>query len=241
MPQAAPVTPEEIVRFWIEETGPKLWYQPADALDAVIRERFRAAWQDAEAVTAPWLDHPQGTLAALILTDQFPRNMFRGDARSFATDPLARRIARFILYPPMPTKVRYLTPAQPAWFGIGVLAFALLPKWARRMYRLLAQRYPDAHCELDFADPYQLLVATVLSAQTTDVRVNGVTPALFARYPDPVALAAADRTAVHDHGTEPDPDAGADALRPAPTDPAPLTSDQLVSHLVTWLMKGLHA
>lgn len=61
------------------------------------------------------------------------------------------------------------------------------------MARTLAERYPDAHCELDFQDAYQLLVATVLSAQTTDVRVNGVTPALFARYPDAAALAGADR------------------------------------------------
>lgn len=68
-----------------------------------------------------------------------------------------------------------------------------LKRRARRTYRLLAQRYPDAHCELDFADPYQLLVATVLSAQTTDVRVNGVTPTLFARYPDARALAGAAR------------------------------------------------
>ncbi|WP_130012890.1 endonuclease III [Serinicoccus sediminis] len=64
------------------------------------------------------------------------------------------------------------------------------------MYRLLHEHYPDARCELDFEDAYQLLVATVLSAQTTDVRVNGVTPTLFARYPDAHALAAADRTEV---------------------------------------------
>ena len=64
---------------------------------------------------------------------------------------------------------------------------------ARRMHRALAVRYPTARCELDHASPFELLVATVLSAQTTDVRVNSVTPALFARYPDPVALAAADR------------------------------------------------
>jgi endonuclease-3 len=64
------------------------------------------------------------------------------------------------------------------------------------VYRLLGERYPDARCELDFADPYQLLVATVLSAQTTDLRVNGVTPTLFARYPDPRALAAAERSDV---------------------------------------------
>jgi endonuclease-3 len=68
-----------------------------------------------------------------------------------------------------------------------------LTRRARRMYRALAERYPDAHCELDFENPFQLLVATVLSAQTTDVRVNSITPALFARYPTPADLAAADR------------------------------------------------
>ncbi len=56
----------------------------------------------------------------------------------------------------------------------------------------LAAAYPDAWCELRFADPFQLLVATILSAQCTDARVNLVTPALFARYPDAAALAAAD-------------------------------------------------
>lgn len=71
-----------------------------------------------------------------------------------------------------------------------------LTRRARRIYRLLGERYPDARAELDFTDAYQLLVATVLSAQTTDLRVNGVTPTLFARYPDARALAAADRTEV---------------------------------------------
>jgi len=62
---------------------------------------------------------------------------------------------------------------------------------ARRIDRALAVRYPDAHCELDFSSPFELLVATVLSAQTTDVRVNLTTPILFGRYPDAAALAAA--------------------------------------------------
>jgi endonuclease III len=64
---------------------------------------------------------------------------------------------------------------------------------ARRMARELALIHPDAHCELDFTDPFELLVATVLSAQTTDKMVNKVTPRLFARYPDAVALAGAER------------------------------------------------
>ncbi len=62
---------------------------------------------------------------------------------------------------------------------------------ARRIDRGLALAYPDARCELDFTSPFQLLVATILSAQTTDRRVNGVTPALFAAYPDADALATA--------------------------------------------------
>jgi endonuclease-3 len=61
------------------------------------------------------------------------------------------------------------------------------------MNRELAAAYPDAHCELDFTNPLQLLVATILSAQTTDKRVNMVTPGLFAKYPTAADLAAADR------------------------------------------------
>jgi endonuclease III len=68
-----------------------------------------------------------------------------------------------------------------------------LTRRARRMNRTLAATYPDAHCELDFESPLQLLVATVLSAQTTDKRVNAVTPVLFTKYPDAPALAGADR------------------------------------------------
>src|SRR3954466_1782413 len=64
---------------------------------------------------------------------------------------------------------------------------------ARRMARELAVLHPDAHCELDFTNPFELLVATVLSAQTTDMTVNRITPTLFATYPDAFALAGADR------------------------------------------------
>jgi endonuclease III len=68
-----------------------------------------------------------------------------------------------------------------------------LVRRARKIDRVLAQTYPDARCELDFDNPFQLLVVTVLSAQTTDKRVNAVRPTLFAAYPDPAAMAAADR------------------------------------------------
>jgi endonuclease III len=71
-----------------------------------------------------------------------------------------------------------------------------LVRRARKINRILAERYPDAHTELDFTTPLELLVATVLSAQTTDVRVNEVTRELFARYRTAAEYAAADRADV---------------------------------------------
>jgi endonuclease-3 len=62
---------------------------------------------------------------------------------------------------------------------------------ARSIYRILTKEYPDARCELDFNSPLELLIATVLSAQCTDVRVNAVTPVLFNRFPTLETLAAA--------------------------------------------------
>jgi endonuclease III len=67
---------------------------------------------------------------------------------------------------------------------------------ARRINRVLAETYPDAHCELDFTSPLELLVATILSAQCTDKRVNQVTPVLFARYRTAADYASADRDEV---------------------------------------------
>jgi endonuclease-3 len=63
---------------------------------------------------------------------------------------------------------------------------------ARETNRRLTEEYPDARCELDHENPFQLLAATILSAQCTDARVNMVTPHLFARYPTPFDLAEAD-------------------------------------------------
>ena len=68
-----------------------------------------------------------------------------------------------------------------------------LVRRARKIDRVLAETYPDARCELDFDNAFELLVVTVLSAQTTDRRVNAVRPALFAAYPDAPAMAAAER------------------------------------------------
>jgi endonuclease III len=67
-----------------------------------------------------------------------------------------------------------------------------LKRRARRINRALAEQYPYAHAELDFRNPFELVVATVLSAQTTDVLVNQITPLLFSRYPDARRMAEAE-------------------------------------------------
>ena len=64
---------------------------------------------------------------------------------------------------------------------------------ARKMYRVLSKNYPNVRCELDFNNPFQLLVATVLSAQCTDKRVNQTTPAFFKKYNSIKKMAGADQ------------------------------------------------
>ena len=75
---------------------------------------------------------------------------------------------------------------------------AALKAHARVILDRLLAAYPDAHCALDFSNAFELLGATILSAQCTDKRVNMVTPALFARYPDAAALADANQADVED-------------------------------------------
>ncbi|QIK82483.1 endonuclease III [Sanguibacter sp. HDW7] len=83
--------------------------------------------------------------------------------------------------------------------GLGTdVSRTALVRRARKVVRVLGVVHPDARCELDFTTPLELLVATVLSAQSTDVRVNQVTPSLFAAYPDALAYARADAAEVEE-------------------------------------------
>ncbi|MEX0846635.1 MAG: endonuclease III [Ilumatobacteraceae bacterium] len=76
------------------------------------------------------------------------------------------------------------------------------PRTPKGRTRVVLERlvvaYPEAICELDHHNPFELLTATILSAQTTDARVNMVTPQLFARFPDPVSLGSADPAVVEE-------------------------------------------
>ncbi|MET7728213.1 endonuclease III [Streptomyces mirabilis] len=92
---------------------------------------------------------------------------------------------------PVKTAAKKAAPAQAAPKKAVVESHAALVRRARRINRELAEVYPYAHPELDFENPFQLVIATVLSAQTTDLRVNQTTPGLFAKYPMPEDLAAA--------------------------------------------------
>jgi uncharacterized protein (DUF924 family) len=87
------VTSAEVVSFW-REAGPERWFGKDEGFDLTIRARFLAIHQAAaRGELALWEESPEGALGLVILLDQFPRNMFRGSAQAFATDPLARAVA----------------------------------------------------------------------------------------------------------------------------------------------------
>jgi len=89
------VQPDDILTFWLDDVGAEGWYRSDEALDAEIREKFEAAWHNAQdGAYSLWLTYPSGVLAYLILLDQFPRNMFRGQADAFASDHAALAAAK---------------------------------------------------------------------------------------------------------------------------------------------------
>jgi uncharacterized protein (DUF924 family) len=83
----------EILAFW-RAAGSECWYKADDAFDAEVRRRYLGLWQKAAAGEfASWEASDEGALALVLVLDQFPRNMFRGDARTYASDVLAREVA----------------------------------------------------------------------------------------------------------------------------------------------------
>lgn len=87
-----------VLNFWLTEVGPEGWFDSTEEMDVRLTHMFRALWEaQRDKPVEAFLDDADTALAALILFDQFPRNMFRGEARAFATDPLALEIARAAL------------------------------------------------------------------------------------------------------------------------------------------------
>jgi len=91
----APAAARELLSFWFEETDPELWFAKNDDFDAACRARFAALYERAaNGELADWEETPEGCVALVIALDQLPRNIHRGDARAFATDPAARAVLR---------------------------------------------------------------------------------------------------------------------------------------------------
>lgn len=92
------IEPEQVLSFWLDELTPKDWYNGGDELDRQIKEKFEAGWQmAADGSFGLWLTYPSGVLAYLILTDQMPRNMFRGQGMAFQTDRFALAAAKIAI------------------------------------------------------------------------------------------------------------------------------------------------
>lgn len=93
-PSEQDIAPAQVVAFW-REAGPPRWFGKDAAFDADIRKRFLSVHEAAAAgLLAAWEDTADGALALLLVLDQFPRNMFRGSARAYATDDQAREVAK---------------------------------------------------------------------------------------------------------------------------------------------------
>ncbi|QDL92627.1 DUF924 domain-containing protein [Paroceanicella profunda] len=87
--------PAEIIDFWLNDVGEEGWYNSTPDLDREIRHRFGQDWRMARAgAYADWILKPAPALALLLLLDQFPRNMFRGEAEAFASDGKALQLAK---------------------------------------------------------------------------------------------------------------------------------------------------
>jgi uncharacterized protein (DUF924 family) len=91
---AGPVWADEVLKFWFQELGESRWFGKSDAIDGQIRDRFLSLHEQLVANEGEDITTPRPLLAAVIVLDQFSRNMFRGTPRAFATDPVARRLAR---------------------------------------------------------------------------------------------------------------------------------------------------
>ena len=93
MTDTCDIAPSDILAFW-RAAGPDRWYARDEAFDAEVRRRYRALWQRAAAgELTVWEQGDDGALALVIVLDQFPRNMFRGDARAYSSDAMACEVA----------------------------------------------------------------------------------------------------------------------------------------------------
>ena len=131
---------DAVLDFWIGEAGPDRWYATDPDLDASIARRFAPLWRAAAAGGRnDWLAGPRGALALVVVLDQFPRNMFRGTARAFASDARARTAA--ITAIAMGHDRRIAEPER-QFFYLPLMHSEMLPD-QERCVRLIRLRLPE--------------------------------------------------------------------------------------------------
>jgi len=141
---------DDVVRFWFVELTPKQWYRPPETVDAEIAARFRETYEELKrGVPEDWLETPKGFLAAILVLDQLPRNMFRGQARAFATDGQALALAKRAIDEGMDAK---LPPKQRAFLYLAFQHSEALADQARSVGLFTALGNP---LNLDYALRHQ--------------------------------------------------------------------------------------
>ena len=136
---------EEVLDFWLVQCSAADWYEGTAALDTRIRDRFEATWRKArDGRLGSWMTTPRGALALAIVTDQFARNMFRGTARAFASDPLALAIAKTSIFKGFDM---CLEAPERQFMYMPLEHSERLPDQARAV-RMMATRMPRSHDNL---------------------------------------------------------------------------------------------
>ncbi|ROU04148.1 DUF924 family protein [Histidinibacterium lentulum] len=134
------MTPQDILDFWYEDMTPEEWFSVSETRDAEITRRFGALWETAASGgLTRWLASPRATLAYVIVTDQFPRNMHRGSPRSFETDPKARAAAKSALLRRLDAR---LSQSERYFLYMPLMHSETLPD-QDRCVRLMQLRVPD--------------------------------------------------------------------------------------------------
>jgi uncharacterized protein (DUF924 family) len=148
--------PVQVLDYWLGEVGPEGWYAGGEALDADIRDRWLDLWQAAhDGGLDHWAEGPAGALALLVLTDQFSRNMFRGEGKAFSTDPLARAVARKAVAAGWDLEV----PAPERQFFYLPFEHSEDPADQTMAVELIADRMPEADETLLHARAHQAIIA----------------------------------------------------------------------------------
>lgn len=147
--------PDEILSYWLDEVGPEGWYKGGAALDQEIRERFEETWRHAQdGAFGLWLTYPTGTLAYIILMDQFPRNMFRDTGLAFSSDRAALAASKMAIARNWDLKID--GPARQFFYMPLMHSESLADQ--DRCVRLMKTRMPEAQDNLRHAKAHREVI-----------------------------------------------------------------------------------